>query len=103
MRRDYYAVLGITSTVGQREVRQAYRRLARQYSPDVNFWDAQARGLFEEIAEAYRVLNDPVARSMYDRFGAALAGGDALAGGGGGGGGHGSADPPPAGTPPGGH
>ena len=81
MRRDYYAVLGITSTVGQREVRQAYRRLARQYSPDVNFWDAQARGLFEEIAEAYRVLNDPVARSMYDRFGAALAGGDALAGG----------------------
>ena len=78
MRRDYYAVLGITSTAGPREVRQAYRRLARQYSPDVNFWDAQAQALFEEIAEAYRVLNDPAARAMYDRFGASLARGEAL-------------------------
>jgi molecular chaperone DnaJ len=69
MRRDYYAVLGIASTAGPREIRQAYRRLARQYSPDVNFWDVTARALFEEIAEAYRVLNDPDARSLYDRFG----------------------------------
>jgi len=69
MRRDYYAVLGIASTAGPREVRQAYRRLARQYSPDVNFWDEHARSLFEEIAEAYRVLADPAARAMYDRFG----------------------------------
>ncbi len=71
MRRDYYAVLGVTATAAPREVRQAYRRLARQYSPDVNFWDSQARSLFEEIAEAYRVLSDPGARAMYDRFGAA--------------------------------
>ena len=78
MRRDYYAVLGVTSTAGPREVRQAYRRLARQYSPDVNFWDAQAQALFEEIAEAYRVLNDPAARAMYDRFGAGLAQGEVL-------------------------
>lgn len=69
MRRDYYAVLGIASTAGPREIRQAYRRLARQYSPDVNFWDVSARALFEEIAEAYRVLNDPDARALYDRFG----------------------------------
>ena len=69
MRRDYYAVLGIAATAGPREIRQAYRRLARQYSPDVNFWDEEARSLFEEIAEAYRVLNDPAARGMYDRFG----------------------------------
>lgn len=69
MRRDYYAVLGIAATAGPREIRQAYRRLARQYSPDVNFWDEQARSLFDEIAEAYRVLNDPGARGMYDRFG----------------------------------
>jgi molecular chaperone DnaJ len=69
MRRDYYAVLGIAATAGPREIRQAYRRLARQYSPDVNFWDATARALFEEIAEAYRVLNDPDARALYDRFG----------------------------------
>src|SRR5213079_2443531 len=72
MRRDYYAVLGVVSTAGPREVRQAYQRLARQYSPDINFWDAQARALFEEIAEAYRVLSDPAARSMYDRFGAGV-------------------------------
>jgi DnaJ-class molecular chaperone len=71
VRRDYYAVLGITATAGPREVRQAYRRLARQYSPDVNFWDDRARGLFDEIAEAYRVLSDPAARDLYDRLGPA--------------------------------
>jgi len=81
IRRDYYAVLGITATSGPREVRQAYRRLARQYSPDVNFWDERARALFEEIAEAYRVLGDPAARSMYDRFGLAQGAADALPGG----------------------
>jgi len=69
MRRDYYAVLGIAATAAPREIRQAYRRLARQYSPDVNFWDVTARAVFEEIAEAYRVLSDPDARALYDRFG----------------------------------
>lgn len=69
MRRDYYAVLGVVSTAGLREIRQAYRRLARQYSPDVNFWDVHARALFDEIAEAYRVLSDPQARELYDRLG----------------------------------
>jgi DnaJ-class molecular chaperone len=71
MARDYYAVLGIAATAGPREIRQAYRRLARQYSPDVNFWDARARVLFEEVAEAYRVLGDPGARELYDRLGGA--------------------------------
>jgi len=70
MRRDYYAVLGIAATAPPREIRQAYRRLARQYSPDVNFWDTTARTLFDEIAEAYRILMDPDARALYDRFGA---------------------------------
>src|SRR5260370_1377336 len=60
------------------EAREALRRLARQYSPDVNFWDAQARALFEEISEAYRVLSDPAARTMYDRFGTAVLGDAAL-------------------------
>jgi molecular chaperone DnaJ len=69
MRRDYYAVLGIAATAAPREIRQAYRRLARQYSPDVNFWDVTADALFDEIAEAYRVLSDPRARAMYDRLG----------------------------------
>ncbi|HXH83136.1 MAG TPA: DnaJ domain-containing protein, partial [Candidatus Tectomicrobia bacterium] len=74
MRRDYYAVLGIAATAPPREIRQAYRRLARQYSPDVNFWDGAARELFEEINEAYRVLIDPEARALYDRFGAGFGG-----------------------------
>jgi molecular chaperone DnaJ len=73
VRRDYYAVLGIAATAPPREIRQAYRRLARQYSPDVNFWDATALTLFEEIAEAYRVLSDPQARALYDRFGPTLS------------------------------
>jgi molecular chaperone DnaJ len=71
MRRDYYAVLGIADTADPREIRRAFQRLARQYSPDVNFWDEGARALFEEIAEAYRVLSDPTARAIYDRFGPA--------------------------------
>lgn len=71
MRRDYYAVLGIAATCAPREIRQAYRRLARRYSPDVNFWDVAAQTLFTEIEEAYRVLSDPAARALYDRFGLA--------------------------------
>jgi len=78
MRRDYYAVLGIAATAAPREVRRAYQRLARQYSPDVNFWDERARELFDEIAEAFRVLGDPTARQMYDRFGHAVGDDDAL-------------------------
>ena len=61
-------------------MRQAYQRLARQYSPDVNFWDERARGLFEEIREAYQILSDPHTRAHYDQFGA-TAPGDALAAG----------------------
>jgi molecular chaperone DnaJ len=79
MRRDYYAVLGVAATAAPREVRRAYQRLARQYSPDVNFWDERARELFDEIAEAFRVLGDPTARQMYDRFGHAVGDDDALA------------------------
>src|SRR5216684_2859110 len=73
MRRDYYAVLGIASTADVGEIRQAYRRLARRYSPDVNFWDAEAQAVFQEISEAYRVLSDAGARSMYDRYGHLLS------------------------------
>src|SRR5215470_11554727 len=79
MRRDYYAVLGIAATAPPREVRRAYQRLARQYSPDVNFWDERARELFEEIAEAFRVLGDPAARQMYDQYGHAVGADEALA------------------------
>jgi molecular chaperone DnaJ len=67
MKRDYYAVLGVSTSASSVEIRRAYQRLARQYSPDVNLWEQDARVLFEEIAEAYRVLSDPLARTLYDR------------------------------------
>jgi molecular chaperone DnaJ len=68
-KRDYYEVLGVSRDASVSEIRHAYRRLARRYSPDVNLWDARAEGLFEEIREAYRVVADPAARSLYDRHG----------------------------------
>src|SRR5262245_48230104 len=67
MQRDYYAVLGVATGATAVEIRRAYQRLARQYSPDVNLWEQDARVLFEEVAEAYRVLRDPLARELYDR------------------------------------
>ena len=68
-KRDCYEVLGVSREAPSVEIRRAYRRLARRYSPDVNLWDARAEGLFEEIREAYRLLGDPTARSLYDRLG----------------------------------
>jgi molecular chaperone DnaJ len=68
-KRDYYDVLGVSRAAPVAEIRRAYRRLARRYSPDVNLWDARAEGLFEEIREAYRIVGDPSARSLYDRLG----------------------------------
>jgi molecular chaperone DnaJ len=68
--RDYYAVLGVEAGATTVQIRRAYQRLARRYSPDVNFWEHDARALFEEIAEAYRILSDPTARGVYDRRGA---------------------------------
>lgn len=67
MKRDYYAVLGVGAAASTAQIRRAYQRLARQYSPDVNLWERDTRALFEEIAEAYRVLSDPIARVVYDR------------------------------------
>ena len=68
-KRDYYEVLGVSREAPVSEIRRAYRQLARRYSPDVNLWDGRAEGLFEEIREAYRVVGDPTARPLYDRFG----------------------------------
>jgi len=67
--RDYYAVLGIGVAATADQLRRAYQRLARRYSPDVNLWDREAQSLFEEISQAYRVLGDPSARRLYDQQG----------------------------------
>lgn len=67
-KRDYYDILGVSRSASEEEIKKAYRRLARQYHPDVNkAADAEAR--FKEINEAYEVLSDREKRAMYDRFG----------------------------------
>ena len=68
MARDYYEVLGVPPHASTEEIQQAYRKLARQYHPDVNS-DPAAEDRFKEINEAYTVLSDPETRRRYDRFG----------------------------------
>ncbi|MDQ7030897.1 MAG: molecular chaperone DnaJ [Ardenticatenia bacterium] len=67
-KRDYYEILGISRNATKEEIRRAYRRLARQYHPDVNK-SPEAEERFKEINEAYEVLSDDEKRAMYDRFG----------------------------------
>jgi molecular chaperone DnaJ len=67
--RDLYEILGVDRRATQEEIKQAYRRLAREQHPDVRRDDPHATERFKEINEAYAVLSDPVKRSQYDRFG----------------------------------
>lgn len=67
--RDYYQVLGISRTATEQEIKRAYRKLARQYHPDLNQGDKQAEVHFKELNEAYEVLSDPEKRSRYDQLG----------------------------------
>jgi|UPI00037C2267 curved DNA-binding protein len=67
--KDYYAILGVSKTASPEEIKQAFRKLARKYHPDVNPGNKQAEARFKEINEAYEVLSDPDKRSKYDQFG----------------------------------
>ncbi len=67
--KDYYQILGVSRGAGEKEIKQAYRKLARKYHPDVNPGDKAAEAKFKEINEAYEVLSDPEKRRKYDEFG----------------------------------
>jgi DnaJ-class molecular chaperone len=67
--KDYYSTLGVTKTASAKELKQAYRKLARKHHPDVNPGDQSAEARFKEINEAYEVLGDPDTRKKYDELG----------------------------------
>ena len=69
LRRDYYEVLGVPRRAADKDIKAAYRRLARRYHPDVTGDDPRATERFKEISEAYECLSDPSRRRAYDLFG----------------------------------
>lgn len=68
-KRDYYEVLGVSKTASDDEIKKAYRKLAKQYHPDLNPGDKEAEKKFKEANEAYEVLSDSTKRARYDQFG----------------------------------
>ena len=86
-KRDYYEVLGVSKDASADEIKKSYRKLAKQYHPDMNPGDAEAEKKFKEVNEAYDVLSDPDKKSKYDAYGHAAF--DPAAGGGSGFGGFG--------------
>ncbi|MFM2060339.1 MAG: hypothetical protein RLZZ507_9 [Cyanobacteriota bacterium] len=79
MARDYYEILGVSRDADKEEIKQAYRRQARKYHPDVNK-EPGAEERFKEINRAYEVLSEPETRERYNRFGEAGVSGAAAAG-----------------------
>ncbi len=68
-KRDFYDVLGVGKSADEKELKAAYRKLAKQFHPDANPGDKTAEAKFKEVSEAYDVLKDPQKKAAYDRFG----------------------------------
>ena len=66
---DYYELLGVPRKASVKDIRAAFRKLARKYHPDLNSGDKQAETRFKELSEAHEVLSDPKKRALYDEFG----------------------------------
>ena len=80
-KRDYYEVLGIERGADEDTIKKAYRKMAKQYHPDLHPGDKEAEAKFKEVNEAYAVLSDADKRAAYDRYGHAafdgsMGGGD---------------------------
>ncbi len=67
--KDYYQILGVSKNADEKEIKKAYRKLARKYHPDVNPGDKVAEAKFKDVNEANEVLSDSEKRKMYDQFG----------------------------------
>lgn len=68
-KKDYYDVLGVNRGADEREIKRAYRKLAKKYHPDINPGDKEAEQKFKELTEAYNVLSDSEKKKLYDQFG----------------------------------
>ncbi|BAZ69135.1 MAG: DnaJ domain-containing protein [Pelatocladus maniniholoensis HA4357-MV3] len=66
--RDYYEILGVSKDATNEDIKKNYRRLARQYHPDLNPGNKAAEDKFKDIGEAYEILSDPAKRAQYDQF-----------------------------------
>ena len=71
MAQDYYATLGVSRTASAEEIKKAYRKLARENHPDLHPDDPKAKEKFQQVQNAFDVLNDPKKREMFDRYGSA--------------------------------
>lgn len=84
---DYYKILGVKKDIPQKDVREAYRKRAKQFHPDLHPNDPKAKAKFQALNEAYDVIGDPQKRAKYDQYGEQWKNADAFDGGGFGGGG----------------